>query len=151
MSKKGGGQKDAKLAAKPGVQAVTAPKQRKPAEEIGRYLGALGRRAQRDPVTGLTKIKIDKTDIASFEKEEASSRRYKSKADLMITWMLRPQGATLAELATATTWARPSVRAAISTKLRKGLGLRITVTDEGDRRRVYRICRQTRQTKPIKT
>lgn len=61
------------------------------------------------------------------------------KLGTLISLMRRPDGATLADLVTATDWQAHSVRGAISGALKKRLGLTIVSARTGDVR-TYRIA-----------
>lgn len=62
----------------------------------------------------------------------------KTKLDLLIELLRRPQGATIAALSDATGWQAHSVRGAISGALRKAKGLAIS-SQKCPHGRIYRI------------
>jgi hypothetical protein len=57
----------------------------------------------------------------------------------LIAMLSAPDGATIAEIATALAWAPHTVRGALSGALKKRLGLTITSQTDEQRGRVYRI------------
>jgi predicted nucleic acid-binding Zn ribbon protein len=61
-----------------------------------------------------------------------------SKIQTLIDLLRRPQGATLAEMMSATKWQAHSIRGAMSGALKKKAGLVIT-SDKADGARAYRI------------
>jgi hypothetical protein len=81
---------------------------------------------------------------APAEKRTRSSR---TKQALMIEMLMRPEGATVAQIAIATGWQHHTIRGAISGTLKKKLGLVVEATREPgsneagakDRATVYRI------------
>ena len=66
-----------------------------------------------------------------------SAARADTKHDRIIA-MLRPSGATIASLVTATDWQRHSVRGFLAGVVRKKLGLNL-VSEQTDKGRIYRI------------
>jgi hypothetical protein len=75
---------------------------------------------------------------ATSEKTDTSAR-HGTKQALLIDLLKRKNGATLADLVTATGWQKHSVRGAISGTLKKKLGLAVTSAVVEARGRVYRI------------
>ena len=75
---------------------------------------------------------------ATSEKTD-NSARHGTKQALLIDLLKRKNGATLADLVTATGWQKHSVRGAISGTLKKKLGLAVTSAVVEARGRVYRI------------
>jgi hypothetical protein len=73
------------------------------------------------------------------EPEPPSDAKRPSKQDAVIAMLRRPEGATIAEVATATGWQRHTVRGVFSGSLKKKLGLTIASAKE-ERGRVYRIA-----------
>jgi hypothetical protein len=70
--------------------------------------------------------------------EPQSEEKRPSKQDAVIAMLRRPEGATVAEVASATGWQRHTVRGVFSGTLKKKLGLSIASAKE-ERGRVYRI------------
>lgn len=68
-----------------------------------------------------------------------------SKLGQMVRLLLRTRGATLDNLEKATGWQRHSIRGAISGSLRGKYGLKVEVTNEQSRGRVYRIRKTAKQ------
>ena len=68
---------------------------------------------------------------------DAAPRR--TKQQIMIDLLRRPEGATIEEIANATEWQSHTVRGAMSGALKKKLGLAITSEKMDARGRVYRI------------
>jgi hypothetical protein len=62
-----------------------------------------------------------------------------SKQDVVIAMLQRPEGATVAEVASAMGWQRHTVRGLFSGALKKKLGLTVASAQE-ERGRVYRIA-----------
>ena len=79
------------------------------------------------------------TAPAPEHQTDQPSARRETKQSLLITLLSRPDGASIAELASATGWQNHSVRGAISFALKKKLGLTITSAQADRRGRVYRI------------
>lgn len=65
--------------------------------------------------------------------------RLGTKLAALVVALRRPQGATHLQLTVATGWQPHSVRGAISSLLRKRLGLKVTQARNADGERVYRI------------
>ncbi len=63
----------------------------------------------------------------------------RTKKEIMLALLRHPQGATLAELATATGWQLHSVRGFLSGALRKGMGLKVKSGKRENGERVYSI------------
>ena len=70
--------------------------------------------------------------------EPQSDAKGPSKQDAVIAMLLRPEGATVDEVASATGWQRHTVRGVFSGTLKKKLGLTLASAKE-ERGRVYRI------------
>lgn len=70
---------------------------------------------------------------------KARSPRTGTKQAQLIAMLSAPDGATIAEIATALAWAPHTVRGALSGALKKRLGLTITSQTDEQRGRVYRI------------
>ena len=70
--------------------------------------------------------------------EPQSEEKRPSKQDAVIAMLRRPEGATVAEVASATGWQRHTVRGVFSGTLKKKLGLTLASAKE-ERGRVYRI------------
>lgn len=66
------------------------------------------------------------------------SPRAGSKLAIVIELLARPEGATIAEMATATGWQEHSVRGALSGILAKRYGVQVTSESVEGRGRVYR-------------
>ncbi len=71
-----------------------------------------------------------------------------SKKDIVLALVRRPDGATLAELMTATGWQAHSVRGFISGTLRKALGLTVQLTKHNDGSSVYMVAQPKREDAP---
>ena len=69
---------------------------------------------------------------------QATENKKESKQSILINMLKSPTGATVHELAAATSWQKHSVHGVISGVLKKKLGLDITSIKE-DRGLVYRI------------
>jgi DNA-binding IclR family transcriptional regulator len=65
--------------------------------------------------------------------------RLGAKQEVLLALLRRPQGATVADLQTATGRQPHSVRGALSGLVRKKLGLAVTSSKDDNRGRVYRI------------
>lgn len=63
----------------------------------------------------------------------------KTKQAQLVALMLRRQGATIGEMASATGWQPHSVRGAISGTLKKKLGLAVVTETVAGRGRIYRL------------
>lgn len=63
-----------------------------------------------------------------------------SKMANLIDLMSRPSGATLDEIAAATSWQHHSIRGAISGHLKKKLGLTVSSSKSDDGKRHYKIA-----------
>ena len=75
--------------------------------------------------------------------EPQSEVRRPSKQDEVIAMLRRPEGATVAEVASATGWQRHTVRGVFSGTLKKKLGLTLAAAKE-ERGRVYRLAAPAR-------
>jgi hypothetical protein len=62
-----------------------------------------------------------------------------TKQSLVIEMLRRPEGATIAEIVEATTWASHTTRGFLAGALKKKLGMAIDSTKDATRGRVYRI------------
>jgi hypothetical protein len=71
--------------------------------------------------------------------EPQSDAKRPSKQNEVIAMLQRPEGATVAEVVSATGWQRHTVRGLFSGTLKKKLGLTLTSAKE-ERGRVYRIA-----------
>jgi hypothetical protein len=65
--------------------------------------------------------------------------RQGTKQEALIAMLKRPEGASIAEIATEFSWAAHTVRGVIAGALKKKLGLKVTSEKEEARGRVYRI------------
>lgn len=74
------------------------------------------------------------------EADQSTNEPRKTKQQVLIALLSRPEGATLAELATATEWQTHTVHGAMSGALKKRLGLAITSQKREGRGRVYQIA-----------
>ena len=74
--------------------------------------------------------------------EPASDAKRPSKQDAVIAMLLRPEGATVDEVASTTGWQRHTVRGVFSGTLKKKLGLTLASAQE-ERGRVYRLVEPT--------
>ncbi len=86
--------------------------------------------------------------VAAIRKRAAQSsapkpptRRVGTKQSLLIEMLQSPSGATMEEIVAATQWQAHSARGAMSGALGRRLGLIVASAKEGDRGRVYRICK----------
>ena len=68
----------------------------------------------------------------------------RTKQQVLVGLLSRPEGATLAELAAATEWQTHTVHGAMSGVLKKRLGLEISSEKDKARGRVYRTATSTR-------
>jgi len=73
------------------------------------------------------------------QQSAAGAPRAGSKQARLVELLQRPEGASIAEIQTETSWQAHSVRGAISGVCKKKLGLTIVSVVEDDRGRVYRI------------
>jgi len=71
--------------------------------------------------------------------EPRSDPKRPSKQDVVIAMLRQPEGATIDEVASATSWQRHTVRGVFSGTLKKKLGLTLASAKE-ERGRVYRIA-----------
>lgn len=69
----------------------------------------------------------------------AAAQRPGTKQAHLIGMLQRPEGATIAEIAAATSWQHHSIRGAISGSLKKKLGLTVTSEKAEGRGRVYKL------------
>jgi uncharacterized protein DUF3489 len=76
------------------------------------------------------------------EPEPQSDAKRRSKQDVVIAMLRRPEGATVDEVASTTGWQRHTVRGVFSGTLKKKLGLTLASTQE-ERGRVYRVAAST--------
>lgn len=72
----------------------------------------------------------------------SQTARKGTKQALLVDFLKRKRGASLAELVAATNWQPHSVRGAISGSIKKNLGLVVTSQKDEKRGRVYRIVEQ---------
>lgn len=79
------------------------------------------------------------TNEADGGKREQRRTRTDTKQAKLIAMLTRPEGATIAEIATAFAWQAHTVRGAIAGALKKKLGLNVSSEKEDGRGRVYRI------------
>ena len=70
----------------------------------------------------------------------AAAQRPGTKQAQLIAMLQAPEGATIAEIAEATSWQHHSIRGAISGSLKKKLGLTVTSEKVERRGRVYRLA-----------
>ena len=79
-------------------------------------------------------------------KDNTPSIRADSKQALVIEMLKRPEGATIAQLMTATNWQQHTCRGTLAGSLKKRLGLTITSSKEAGGQRIYRIESATNST-----
>lgn len=79
------------------------------------------------------------TDEAGGGKRAQRRTRTGTKQAKLIAMLTRPEGATIAEIATAFAWQSHTVRGAIAGALKKKLGLNVASETDDVRGRVYRI------------
>ena len=77
-------------------------------------------------------------ELATDTESEPPHRRSGSKTDILIAMLRTESGATIDEIAEATSWQSHSIRGAISGILKKKLGLTVTSEKIEGRGRVYR-------------
>jgi len=65
----------------------------------------------------------------------------KTKKAIIIDLLMRPEGATLADMTAATGWLTHTVRGQLSGALRKKLGYQIVSDKPQDGQRIYKIAR----------
>ena len=70
----------------------------------------------------------------------AAAQRPGTKQAQLIAMLQEQEGATIAEIAEATSWQHHSIRGAISGSLKKKLGLEVTSEKVAERGRVYRLA-----------
>ena len=70
---------------------------------------------------------------------EPVKAKRETKQQMLIDLLKRPDGATIDEIVTATSWQKHTARGAMSGALKKRLGLTIT-SEKEERGRVYRIA-----------
>jgi hypothetical protein len=63
-----------------------------------------------------------------------------TKQALVINMLRRPEGATIAEIAEATSWASHTTRGFLAGAIKKKLGLTIASEKDDRRGRIYRLC-----------
>ena len=63
-----------------------------------------------------------------------------SKQAVVLSMLLSPDGASIAELAKATKWEKHSIRGMVSRVLRKKLGLSVLKVSQPDRGAVYKLA-----------
>ncbi len=97
--------------------------------------------------TGFAAIGIDvvpqKTKLQKSEPKPATAERKMregTKQALVIEMLRRPEGATIAEIVEATSWASHTTRGFLAGALKKKLGLSIDSRKEEARGRVYRLA-----------
>lgn len=76
---------------------------------------------------------------AATAAQKQPAHRAGTKQAMLIAMLQRPGGATIAEIAAATSWQAHTVRGAMSGVLRKKLKLVVTSATEDGRGRVYRV------------
>jgi hypothetical protein len=82
--------------------------------------------------------KVAKAKQAAKATKPTKASGPNSKKEIVLALLRREQGATLAEIATATDWQNHSIRGFVSAQVTKKMGLKIESTKtEGDR--TYRI------------
>lgn len=67
---------------------------------------------------------------------------HKTKKAIIIELLMRPEGATLADMTAATGWQKHTVRGQLSGALRKKLGYQIVSDKPQDGQRIYKIAGQ---------
>jgi hypothetical protein len=82
---------------------------------------------------------VPKTCTPTEPVPKARTVREGTKQAQLIAMLSAPDGATIAEIATALAWAPHTCRGALSGALKKRLGLTITSQTDAQRGRVYRI------------
>jgi len=89
--------------------------------------------------------KLDVDDIPVFVQPKSlkptKASKSKSKQQLLIALLERPEGASIAELMEATGWQQHTVRGAMSGTLKKRLGLQIESVKTEGADRTYRILK----------
>jgi len=117
---------------------------------VGRTLGVLSRKGfvekdgdgvWRITDTGCEAVGAPAPTMPHREAQQsaAGAPRAGSKQARLVELLQRPEGASIAEIQTETSWQAHSVRGAISGVCKKKLGLTIVSVVEDDRGRVYRI------------
>jgi len=93
--------------------------------------------------TGLDAIGIEPDSAETKPTEDAAPKtrtpRAGTKQATLIAMLRAPDGATIAEIMTATGWQSHTVRGAMSGALKKKLGLEVTSGKVEDRGRVYKL------------
>ncbi|NPD21718.1 DUF3489 domain-containing protein [Alterinioella nitratireducens] len=87
-------------------------------------------------------IETDSAEVKPTEDAAPKTRKPRegTKQATLIAMLRAPDGATIAEIMTATGWQSHTVRGAMSGALKKKLGLEVTSEKVEDRGRVYRLC-----------
>ena len=88
-------------------------------------------------VLGVTRPSCEATQPTEPEQRRT---RANSKQAEVIAMLKRPEGATINEICTATSWQQHTVRGTFAGAFKKKLGLEITSVKEPGRDRVYRIA-----------
>jgi hypothetical protein len=83
--------------------------------------------------------KTKTADTAAKPAPAIETEPRQTKQQLLIDLLKRPDGATIDEIVTATSWQKHTARGAMSGALKKRLGLTIT-SEKEERGRVYRIA-----------
>ena len=86
------------------------------------------------------KARATKQATAKSDATGANGAREGSKKAIVLDMLKRPEGATLAEIQSATGWQAHSVRGFISGSLTKKMGLKVESTKREDGARVYRTA-----------
>ena len=81
----------------------------------------------------------DDTAPAGGKKTKERKTREGTKQALVIEMLRRPQGATIAEIVEATSWASHTTRGFMAGALKKKLGLTITSEKDETRGRIYHV------------
>lgn len=84
-------------------------------------------------------IRISDDGLKAIGAAKPRARREDTKSAAMIALMRRPEGATIAQIETATGWQKHTIRGAISAVLKKKLGLTVTSNKVEGNGRVYRV------------
>lgn len=86
-----------------------------------------------DDMSKTSKTKTKKT----IRKKESAGR---SKGTIIVELLRRKEGATIAELTSATGWQSHSIRGFLSAQVTKKMGLKLQSTKREDGQRVYKIA-----------
>ena len=83
---------------------------------------------------------MPKTTTITPADAKAAPATPKGKLGALVALLIRPEGATLSAMQTATGWQAHSVRGAMAGSLKKKLGLMVT-SEKADGERIYRIVK----------